>query len=329
MESQTGTLSLQNLVNPKENTYFTVLLVIAIIIWLLAVISMVGIFAVGILALAAWFTHGLLVARLRSESVQITPQQYPELYATYTEVCQRLNLASVPELYLMQSGGILNAFATRHAGRNFVVIYSTFVETLGASSPMMKFLMGHEIGHIQRKHLQKKLWVLPGSIIPLIGEAYHRACEATCDRYGAYASNDLNASMLALTVLASGREASQIDTRHFAEQHFKTRGFFISWHELIVSYPTLSQRVANILGFHDAQYARRSGRNFLAYPMAFIFTLKNVVFIYFGVVIISVLIALGNQVKKVQSDISAAQQQSQDSSSAKPADQTPTTPPSQ
>ena len=308
MESQTGTLTLGNLVNPRENTYFTILLVLAIFIWVCVAISIIGLFVVGILALVTWFTHGLLVARLRSESVLITPQQYPDLHASFVEVCQRLGLEKVPELYLLQSGGVLNAFATRHAGRDFVVLYSSFVETLGATSPMIKFLMGHEIGHLRRKHLTKKVFLTPGMILPLIGEAYHRACEATCDRFGAYAANDLNASMLALTVLASGREASNVNTTYFADQYFTTRGFFVSWHELIVNYPTLSQRVAQVLGFADAKYAKRSGRHPLAYPFALLFSTKNILFLYLGVVAVSVLIALGDQVKAKQAMRDAEEQ---------------------
>jgi Zn-dependent protease with chaperone function len=307
MESKTGTLTLGNLVNPREETYYYILLVVSIFIWICVAISIFGLVIVAALGLVAWFTHGLLVARLRSESVLITPQQYPDLHASFVEVCQRLGLKNQPELYLLQHGGVLNAFATRHAGRNFVVLYSSFVETLGASSPMIKFLMGHEIGHLRRKHLSKKVWLTPGMILPLLGEAYHRACEATCDRHGAYAANDLPASMLALTVLASGREAVNVNTQYFADQHFTTRGFFVSWHELIINYPTLSQRVAQILGFADPKYAKRAGRHPLAYVCALLFTAKNVLYAYLAVVAISMLIALGQQVKQKQADAAAPQ----------------------
>lgn len=309
MNEQAGSLHLGNLINPKENTYFYVMLVISIIVWALAVISIFGLIIVAGLGIVAWFAHGLLVARLRSESVRITSEQYPELHATFVEVCQSLGLARVPDLYILQSGGILNAFATRHAGRDFVVLYSSFVETLGASSAMMKFLMGHEVGHIQRKHLSKKMYLAPGVCIPLISEAYHRACEATCDRYGAYAAQDLNAAVMALTVLASGREAVNTDARQFADQHFKTRGFFVSWHELIISYPTLSQRVAHIFGFQDQQYTRPTSRNILAYPFAFVFSFRTLIVLYLGVVMVSVLISLGQQVKKREQARETSEQQ--------------------
>jgi Zn-dependent protease with chaperone function len=288
----TGSLTDKNLVHAREDTYFAVLLVISCVLWLCLLLGIVALF---FFALFVWCAHGLLIARLRSESVQITPEQYPELHQTFVEVSQKLGLTVVPDLYVLQAGGFLNAFATRFTGRNFVVIYSGMIDILGASSPLMRFLMGHEIGHIHRKHLIKKLFLAPGFIVPLLYEAYHRACESTCDRYGAYASDDLNASMQALTVLASGRAAEHVDTGHFAAQHFNARGFFISWHELASTYPTLSQRVAQILGFHDAQYSKRPGRHAAAYPFAFLFNFKNIFLAYFLFVILMALGAGGVQ----------------------------------
>jgi Zn-dependent protease with chaperone function len=299
----TGSLTENNLIHPREGTYFTVLLVFSCLLWLCCVFF---ILALPFVALTVWCIHGLLIARLRSESVRITPEQYPELHATFVEVCQKLQLAVVPELYVLQSGGFLNAFATRFTGRNFVVIYSSLEEILGASGPMMKFLMGHEIGHIQRKHLIKKMVLIPGLIVPLLYQAYHRACESTCDRHGAYASDDLNGSMQALTVLASGRAAARVDTGHFAVQHFNARGFFVSWHELASTYPTLSQRVAQILGFQDPQYAARPERHPLAYPCAFIFNIRNIFLAYLAFI---VLMTLGASASGVQKAIAEQQRQ--------------------
>ena len=172
---------------------------------------------------------------------------------------------------------------------------------------MIKFLMGHEVGHIRRKHLTKKILLTPGMILPLIGEAYHRACEATCDRFGAYRSNDpvcLHAGADRACIRAgSGERQYAILCRpafHYA------RFFSVPWHELMINYPTLSQRVAQILGFSAPQYARRSGRHWLAYPCALLFSAKNILYIYLAVVAISVLIALGNQVKEKEAALQAA-----------------------
>jgi len=317
----TGTLTEQNLVHPREGTYFVALLVFSCLLWLCLLF---GILFIPFVALTVWCIHGLLIARLRSESVRITPEQFPELHATFVEVSQKLGLKEVPELYVLQAGGFLNAFATRFTGRNFVVIYSSMVEILGASGPLIKFLMGHEIGHIHRKHLIKKLVLAPGTLVPLLYQAYHRACESTCDRYGALASDDLNASMQALTVLASGRTAEHVNTGHFAVQHFHERGFFVSWHELASTYPTLSQRVAQILGFHDAQYAQKPARHPLAYPCAFLFNIRNVFVAY---ILFIFLISLGaggmqkaiaDQQRQLQEQMQQQQQQQDQNTPATP-----------
>lgn len=217
-----------------------------------------------------WFSSGLLAARLRAEAVEISESQFPELYASFTSICQRLNLAEIPRLYVMESGGLLNAFTMRFSGRNFVVIYSDLLEAFGPESDEVRFVIGHEIGHIQRNHIIRNIFIGPGSFLPLIGSAYSRACETTCDRYGAYACNNVDASINAMIALAGGRQAPEFySPLEFANQHHEERGFFVSVHELASGYPTLSQRVAQLNALAESANTFRKGpRNPLAYPFA-------------------------------------------------------------
>jgi len=287
-------LSLATLPLPKEKTYYQIALVVAIIFWILIVVSVVGIIYALLAALAIWLTHGLLIARLRSESILVEEQQYPELYATYLEVCQRLEVSPVPELYILQAGGVLNAYATRHAGRNFVVLYSSFLDACGPTSSQIKFLIGHELGHIQRRHLTKKMVLVPSLAVPLLGHAYYRACEATCDRFGAFAANEPEGAMRALLILGGGREAAlRVEPARFALQHHSQRGFFVSWHELISNYPTLSQRVSNLIALEHPQYGQKTLRHPFAYVCAFLFTWRTLILLY---IVFIILTALGAQV---------------------------------
>jgi len=282
------TLTLQTLTSPKEKTYFQVIVVVSVILWILLC---VGIIYALIGALIAWIANGLLIAKLKSESVLVDEKQYSEFHATFLQVCQRLNVTEIPHLYILQAGGILNAFATRHSGRHFVVVNSSFLEATGPSSPQIRFLLGHELGHIERNHIVKHILLLPSLIIPLLPEAYSRACEATCDRFGAFAANDLDGATRGLLILGAGREAAlHLDVSQFALQHFNERGFFISWHELIAKYPTLSQRVSNLIGIQYPDYARQPARNSFAYVCAFLFTWRTLVALY---ILFVVLIALG------------------------------------
>jgi len=145
----------------------------------------------------------------------------------------------------------------------------------------MKFLIGHEIGHIRRNHILKRIFLLPSMIIPMLGHAYHRACEATCDRFGLFAAGNTDAATQGLIVLAAGKQVSEMaNPAAFAHQYYNNRGFFVSWHELSSGYPTLSQRVSKILGIDIPLFARNAPRNPLAYLFSFVFSIQILVIAY-------------------------------------------------
>jgi len=255
---------------PKEGTYFAVALVISLVVWLGLAISIVGLFYGALFALLAWLGNGLLVAHLRAEAVQVSERQLPRLHAAFLRACAALGVATPPRLYVVQSGGALNAFATRFAGRDFVVVYSDFLEAFGPDSPEIAFILGHELGHVKSSHILKRVLLAPGLFFPLIGPACLRACEASCDRYGAVASGDLDGAVRAMLALGGGKvQGPALDPSAFAEQYFAERGFFVSWHELTSGYPTLSQRVAQLLALRDEKYRCKAERN----PFAFLFAL--------------------------------------------------------
>jgi Zn-dependent protease with chaperone function len=262
-------LAPQTLTVPKENSYFIWVLIISIVAWIALAISIVGIFYAALFGFIFWLGNGLLTAHLRAEAVRVGPDQLPELDATFKDVCARLGVNNIPALYVLQSGGMLNAFATRFAGRNFVVVYSDFLEAIGPASPEMRFILGHEIGHIQSRHIAKQIFLAPGLFFPLVGPAYRRAWETSCDRFGAFAAQDVEASVRAMLVLGGGREHGRhLNAAAFAGQHADERGFFVSLHELTSTYPTLSRRVTDLMALHDGRRVQAPSRNPFAYFFA-------------------------------------------------------------
>lgn len=262
-------LSLRDLTVPKEKTYHTWALFISIVAWLLLAVTIFGIFYAALIGFFLWLGNGLLTAHLRAEAVRVGPDQLPELDAAFKEVCARLELRRVPALYVLQSGGLLNAFATRFAGRDFVVVYSEFLEALGPTSAEMKFILGHELGHIQSRHIFKQIFLAPGLLFPLVGPAYRRAWETSSDRFGAFAAQDVDAAVRAMLVLSGGRgHGPTLNPAAFAGQHTGERGFFVSLHELTSTYPTLSRRVTDLMALKDGRPARPPERDPLAYVFA-------------------------------------------------------------
>lgn len=263
-------LTPSNLSTSKESTYYTFVLILSILFWLLIAITIFGIFYAIFIGFFLWLGNGLLTAYLRSEGVRVDERQLPELHASFRAVGDQLGMATLPALYVIQAGGILNAFATRFSGRDFVVVYSDFLEALGPASPEMKFVLGHELGHIKSRHILKSIFLGPGMFFPLIGPAYRRAWETSCDRFGAYAAQDVEGSVRAMLVLSGGKQhGPTLSAEAFAGQHVDERGFFVSLHELTSTYPTLSRRVTDLLSLKTGQTARPPERNPLAYLVGF------------------------------------------------------------
>jgi Zn-dependent protease with chaperone function len=258
-------LTPRSLTLKRERVYFRILFFFSCLVWLVFTVTIFPVVVLLIVGFVLWIVHGLLVARIKSEGVRLDAQQMPELSRVFANVCGKLNAKSIPELYLMQHGGILNAFATRHCARDFVVLYSDLLEAYGAESDEIKFLLGHEIGHIQSRHIFKTVLLLPGLFLPLLGSAYNRACESSCDRHGAFASDKVESSVRAVMILSGGKQAGrELIADAFASQHLHSRGFFISLHELFSGYPTLSKRVSDLLDIEHHRTTPKPARNPLA-----------------------------------------------------------------
>jgi Zn-dependent protease with chaperone function len=262
-----------NLMAPGESTYFAIALVISCLVWLACVVAIFPILIIVALGLMVWLGNGLLVAQLKADAVKVEGYQMPELAGSFARACAKLQVKVVPDLYVLQSGGLLNAFATRFSGRHFVVVYSELLDTYGPDSAEIEFLLGHELGHIKRSHILKHIFLAPGLLFPLLGNAYSRACEASCDRHGLFASSRSQGAINAMLILAAGKQArSTLSPALFAAQYANNRGFFVSWYELISGYPTLSQRVSNMLALSEGRPVLKASRNPFAYLFAF-FTL--------------------------------------------------------
>ncbi len=131
----------------------------------------------------------------------------------------------------------------------------------------LDFVIGHELGHLACGHLT---WLLlPARIIPLLGPAYSRACEYTCDRCGHAVVGDLERSSRALAVLAAGgRCAATLDLDAFVAQREETRSFWMAIYELNATHPYLSKRVAALREHAKPGMAPAVGRNAAAYPLS-------------------------------------------------------------
>jgi len=238
------------LVYPRENTLGAITLVFGLIGWLLIVVGTLGLALVYLLFgfIAYVFAHSAFISWVRGNAVLLSQAQLPDLRARFEDCCKRLGIDEPPEAYLMQGGGALNAFATRFLGRNYVVLLSDIVDAMDEHPDGINFYFGHELGHIRRHHLTGNLLRAPVLWLPLLGAAYSRAKESTCDRHGRACCESPDSAARALVALAAGaRRWKQVDLAAYASQAALTRGFWMSFHELTNGYPWLTKRAVRVL----------------------------------------------------------------------------------
>jgi Zn-dependent protease with chaperone function/type II secretory pathway pseudopilin PulG len=263
--------STDELLYPNERSLFPIALVISIGFWLLLLVGTLG-FAL-FYALFGFvfylFAQSGLIAYIKGNAVRITPAQYPDVYDKLAACCGRLGMAEVPETFLLHGNGVFNAFATRFLGRNFLVLYSDVVDALAERPGALNFYLGHELGHVHRGHLAWRPALLPASFLPLLGPAYSRACESTCDNYGAACCDDPEDAVRGLCALAAGgRRWQDLNLPEYLTQARETSHFWMSFHELVSDYPWLVKRVARVSVRGNGHAAEIPGRHPLAYFFA-------------------------------------------------------------
>jgi Zn-dependent protease with chaperone function len=158
-----------------------------------------------------------------------------------------MGMREVPEIYVVQGGGMLNAFALRFMRRNYVVLLADIVELArNQGEDALAFVIAHELAHHHEGHTGwKRLLTLPARWIPFAGSAYSRACEYTCDAYAA----DLapRGAVDGLLVLAAGKHLyREIDPTTFLQQADEEEGFWVTFAELTSTHPFLTKRVAAV-----------------------------------------------------------------------------------
>lgn len=233
------------LVYPKENIYFAFVALFSILSYIFLAFSIIGIVIILALILVSLLFHGIMMGGIRRNGVRISEKQFPEIYEKAVLTAKEMGLQDLPDIYVIESEGVLNAFATRFFRRNMVVLYSGIFElTARGAEKEVLFVLAHEFAHLKRKHVIISLLLLPAMWVPFLGNAYLRACEYTCDRYAAYYIKSFEASRDALTMLAIGKELyPKVNKQAYMEQLQTETGFFVWLNEKLSTHPHLPKRI--------------------------------------------------------------------------------------
>src|SRR4051812_38809779 len=185
--------ALAPLVHRKERRYYALMVAVSLLVYAGLAWALVSapeaagviVFYAFFFPLVFFFVHGLLLGRIRANAIRVSARQFPELLAVAERHASTLGIEKLPDIFLMEAGGVLNAFATRFLGRDFVVLYSDVIAMAEREGgPAVSFILAHELAHHRRGHLRNRWLIAPARMIPYVGAAYSRACEYTCDAFG-------------------------------------------------------------------------------------------------------------------------------------------------
>lgn len=239
-----------NLIYKNEKILNSLAIVIGVLFWTLLLVSTFG----GVLIYLAigfiiyLFTQSAFIAYIKGNGVKVSDKQFPAIYQQFQQCVQTLEMDDAPEIYIVNSDGLLNALATRFIRKKYVVIYSGVVDALKQYPAGLNFYLGHELGHIKRGHLDWSVLRWPALLLPLLGAAYSRAREYTCDLHGLKCCEDTTKAAYAMAVLACGSEKwKDLNVAAYMEQSDETGSFWMAFHEYTADYPWLSKRMQHIV----------------------------------------------------------------------------------
>ncbi|HAT32810.1 MAG TPA: hypothetical protein DCW29_18770 [Janthinobacterium sp.] len=244
----------------REAALFKILAVFGVLFWSALTVLTLGTIwlLMALLYLLMLTTVSCLIAHVRGNGVRVGERQFPELEARFNACCLIAGLARKPRFYLLNGNGVLNAFASRFLRRYYVVLLSDIVDALEDDQEALNFYIGHELGHIAHKHLAHRWWIGVAMFTPLLGAAYARAREYTCDQYGLACCRDTRSAMHALAVLAAGgKRWKSMHMDSYIAQGEDGGGFWMSLNELTADYPGLCKRIARVQRGEAAVFPRR------------------------------------------------------------------------
>lgn len=232
--------------SPGEIPLFIAVLVFSLVIWALLLAGSLGLILIYVILIAVFLFCAQLVyiVHLRGNAVLAGPDQFPQIYDRVAELSRKAGLRTVPRTYLLQADGALNALATKLFRGQYVVLYTDLLEACGTDTVARDMIIGHEIGHLRSGHLNWFILTAPGRFMPFLGTAYSRACEYTCDRWGAALCGGEAGARRGLLVLAGGRALTRdINVEAYIRQQQDLDTGWMTIARWLSNYPPLSARV--------------------------------------------------------------------------------------
>lgn len=218
--------------------------------------------------------RGIMEGELLGTSIKVGPKQYPRIYHLTRECAETLGI-TMPTIFIQGRIDNINAMTLGTEQGSVIIVHAATVDHM--TDQELKFVLGHECGHIQNGHvvhltalriLTQVATVLLGPMGPMLQPAllwlqsWSRAAELTCDRAGLLCCGDEEVAKAAFLKLVCGskRVFEQLNVEEYLKQLEETADGFGKAAEVTKSHPFIPKRIEALRVFAQSEvYRRRKG----------------------------------------------------------------------
>lgn len=212
---------------------------------------------------------GVMSGDLLGSAIKVGPNQYPRLHAIVTDCARTLGIPA-PTVYVQGRIDSVNAYTFGTDKESVIVVHSVTLDHLDDDE--LKFVIGHECGHIHNGHVVYlvALNMLTAMANSLVGwfarpallalQSWSRAAEITCDRAGLLCCRDVRVAQRAFLKLVAGSKKmfAELNEEQYLDQLREGRESIGRAAELTKSHPYIPKRIEALRLFSESDYYRRS-----------------------------------------------------------------------
>lgn len=213
----------------------------------------------------------MLSTNLLGTAVRVGPKQFPRVHRIVEECATTLGIPT-PQVYIVPNIASINAFTFGTEDSATIVVHAAMFEHFDDDE--LRFVIGHECGHIQNNHVVylttlamiQRIMAAAGGVLlapfmlPLATalSSWSRAAEITCDRAGLLCcKNDVAAtSSFAKLAIGSRKLFAEMDMDVYLQQLGDSRDGVGRMGELQMSHPYLTKRIESLRLFNSSALYR-------------------------------------------------------------------------
>lgn len=252
---------------PHERLILALTIILVLLVIALTATATLCLSAVFVVAVALISYHGTraLHRSLMQRARPLSWAHTPELTALAHETAGKLQAGGV--VFFVAGSPVLNAYTFGLSSPKVVVLHSALLEVMDRAE--LRFILGHELGHVRLGHTWLNTLVggmagIPSSytsaaLLALAFRWWNRACEYSADRAGMLACGDPTKAISALVKLAAGPldQAPGELERALARLESTDSDFAGNLGELLSTHPMAVRRIAQLRRYAaTAEYRR-------------------------------------------------------------------------